>query len=77
MKYSFVQLIDLPDEILLIIFKKLNNDEILYSLMNINIRLNQILHDPIFTNQISLLKYTSTKNSLVCIPQRTEIFANK
>lgn len=68
MKYSFVQLIDLPNEILLIIFKKLNNDEILYSLMNINIRLNQILHDPIFTNQISLLKYNSLLDLTSALP---------
>jgi len=49
MKYSCVQLLNFPDEILMIIFKKLDNIEVLYSLMNINMRLNQILSDPVFT----------------------------
>ena len=59
MQYSFVQLMDLPDEILMIIFKKLNNTEVLYSLMDVSMRLNQIIVDPIFTNQISLIKCNS------------------
>ncbi len=59
MKYSPVELMDLPEEILMIVFKKLNNDELLYSLMGINMRLDQIIRDTIFTNQISLIKYNS------------------
>jgi len=59
MKYSPVELMDLPEEILMIVFKKLNNDELLYSLMSINMRLDQIIRDTIFTNQISLIKYNS------------------
>jgi hypothetical protein len=55
MKYSCVQLINFPDEILMIIFKKLGNIEVLYSLININMRLNQILSDPVFTTQITLM----------------------
>jgi hypothetical protein len=47
-----VQLDDLPDEILMYIFKKLYNDEVLYSLMDVNQRLNRILHDRIFTRHI-------------------------
>ncbi|CAF1541597.1 unnamed protein product [Rotaria sordida] len=59
MENAFIQLFDLPDEILIIIFKKLNNVELLYSLMDVNKRLNQILHDPIFTDRLSLVKVTS------------------
>ncbi len=70
MKYSFVQLMNLSDEILLIIFKKLNNDEILYSLMNINIRLNQIIRDSIFTNKISLLRYNSSLDFTSVLPDK-------
>lgn len=55
MEYSHIHLNDLPDEILLIIFKKINNVVLLYSLFNINKRLNKILYDPIFTNDLSLL----------------------
>jgi hypothetical protein len=54
-----VQLNDLPDEILLIIFKKLNNISLLYSLLGINKRLDKILHDNIFTNTLTLFEYFS------------------
>ncbi len=54
MEFSFVQLMDLPDKILMIILKKLDNVDVLYSLMNVNTRLNQIVHDPIFTTKITL-----------------------
>lgn len=53
MKHSTTDLMDLPDEIILIILKKLDNVQMLYALMNINVRLNQILHDPIFTEKIN------------------------
>ena len=59
MEYSRVQFDDLPDEILMIIFKKLANMEILYSLVGVNKRLNKIAHDSIFTNDLSLLMSTS------------------
>jgi hypothetical protein len=52
---SCLQLNDLPDEILLIIFKKLNNIDLLYSLFDANKRLNKILHDSIFLCDLSLL----------------------
>jgi hypothetical protein len=68
MEYSFVQLMDLSNEILIIIFKKLSNHELLYSLNNINMRLDQIISDPIFTNDISLIKYNSLSNRSSALP---------
>jgi hypothetical protein len=59
MEYSCIQLNDLPDEILMIIFKKLANAEVLYSLSGVNKRLNKIIHDSVFTNDLSLLMSTS------------------
>ncbi|CAF3933109.1 unnamed protein product [Rotaria sp. Silwood1] len=59
MEYSSIQLNDLPDEILIYIFKKLSNAEILYSLSGVNKRLNKIVHDSIFINDLSLLMSTS------------------
>ncbi|CAF1226334.1 unnamed protein product [Rotaria sordida] len=59
MEYSYIQLNNLPDEILIYIFKKLSNAEILYSLSSVNKRLNKIIHDSIFTNDLSLLISTS------------------
>ncbi|CAF1513619.1 unnamed protein product [Rotaria magnacalcarata] len=54
---SPVQLNDLPDEILLIIFKKLDNITLLYSLSGVNIRLNKIVHDSIFTDRLTLVNF--------------------
>ena len=56
MEYSYIQLNNLPDEILIYIFKKLSNAEILYSLSGVNKRLNKIAHDSIFTSHLSLLR---------------------
>ncbi|CAF1418427.1 unnamed protein product [Rotaria sordida] len=54
------QFLDLPDEILLIILKKLNNIDVLYSFLNINNqRLNIIAQEKIFTN---ILNFTSIDN---------------
>jgi hypothetical protein len=57
MDYSFIKLTDLPDEILMIIFKKLYNFEVLYSLIDINDRLNKIALDSIFTSDLTLIQY--------------------
>ncbi len=61
MKSSCVELNDLPDEILLLIFKNLNNLEVLYSFQGVNDRLNKIIQDPIFTNRLNFLKWSSNK----------------
>ena len=63
MEYSCVQLNDLPDEILLIIFKKLTPTEVLYSLLGVNKRLNKITQDFVFTNYLTL--FMSTSNGFV------------
>ncbi|CAF1484567.1 unnamed protein product [Rotaria sordida] len=55
MKYSSIELNDLPVEILIYIFKKISNVEVLYSLINTNQLLNQIVRDPIFTSDLFLL----------------------
>ncbi|CAF1318005.1 unnamed protein product [Rotaria sordida] len=57
MEHLCVRLEDLPDEILLIIFQKLNNCDVLYSFMGLNQRLDTILYDRIFTRNLSLIKY--------------------
>jgi hypothetical protein len=61
MKFSSVELNDLPDEILLIIFKKLDNLELLYSIQGINERLNKIIYDPIFTSRLNFLTWSYNK----------------
>ncbi|CAF2648949.1 unnamed protein product [Rotaria sp. Silwood2] len=49
-----VGILDLPDEILLTIFKKLNNIDLLYSLIGINQKLNKIACDINFTKDVDL-----------------------
>ncbi|CAF3474071.1 unnamed protein product [Rotaria socialis] len=61
MKYSCVELNNLPDEILLIIFKKLDNLEVLYSFQGVNERFNKIIHDPIFTSRLSFPQLSFNK----------------
>ncbi|CAF1128301.1 unnamed protein product [Rotaria sordida] len=57
MEHLSIKLDDLPDEILLIIFKKLDNFAILYSLTGVNKRLHKIAHDPDFTSHLTLFKH--------------------
>jgi hypothetical protein len=61
MKHSCVELNDLPDEILLNIFKNLNNLQVLSSFQGVNKRLNKIIHDPIFTSRLNFLKWSPKK----------------
>jgi hypothetical protein len=58
MEYSCVQLNDLRDEILITIFEKLANIEALYSLVDVDKRLNKIVHDFVLTNNLALLMST-------------------
>jgi hypothetical protein len=62
MAHSLVQLNDLPDEILMIIFKNLDNDEILYSLIGVNKRLNTFVHDSAFTSHLTLMRRFSNNS---------------
>ena len=53
---SSVQLVDVPDEILLLILKKLFNSEVLYSLIGVNVQLDEIASDPIFTSHLTFMR---------------------
>ncbi|CAF1036303.1 unnamed protein product [Rotaria sordida] len=61
MENASVQLNDLPDEILMMIFKKLHNITLLYSLSDVNIRLNKIVHDSIFTNRLTFVNFVPSR----------------
>ena len=56
MEQGFALLMDLPDEIIMFILNKLDNVNVLYSLMNVNVRLDRILHDATFTKKIALVE---------------------
>ena len=63
MNHSNAQLVKLPDELLLIILKKLANTNVLYSLMGLNLRLDRIIRDPCFTTEINLIKLNDDETS--------------
>ncbi|CAF1319522.1 unnamed protein product [Rotaria sordida] len=67
MSNSCVELNDLPDEILMIIFKKLNTIDVLYSLHGSNQRLHKIVYDPIFTSYLTFVKrFSHNFINLIC-----------
>lgn len=59
MENLIIQLIGLPDELLVMIFKKLNNVQLLYTLYGISRELDEILSDSIFTRYLVLLRELS------------------
>lgn len=59
-----INLLDLPNEILFNILKKLNNMDVLYSLLDINNqRLHIIAQDKIFTNVLNFISLLSPNDS--------------
>ncbi len=54
-----VSILDLSDEILLTIFKKLNNIDLLYSLMGINEKLDKVACDITITQSVDLTTISS------------------
>ena len=67
MNHSIVQLNDLPDEILIMILKRLWNVRVLYSLIGVNKKLDRIACDPVFTRCLSLMN-GSSNNSVGPLP---------
>lgn len=56
MSYITPQLSSLPDELVLVILKQLNNIDVLYSLMGLDQHLDEIIRDPCFTSVVNLMK---------------------
>ncbi|CAF4057254.1 unnamed protein product [Rotaria sp. Silwood1] len=55
-QHNVHHLLDLPNEILFLILRKLENIDVLYSLMNINNqRLHDIVQDQVFTNILNFV----------------------
>ncbi|CAF3252863.1 unnamed protein product [Rotaria socialis] len=61
MNWSNINFLDLPNEILFIILKKLDNMDVLYSLLNVdNQRLDMIVQEKMFTENLNFIITTST-----------------
>ncbi|CAF4282123.1 unnamed protein product [Rotaria sp. Silwood2] len=56
MNRSIVNIMNLPDEIILIIWNKLNKIDALYSFLNVNRRFDKLIRDKIYTCSIELIK---------------------
>jgi hypothetical protein len=59
MEHFWARLNELPDEILLIILKKLHNVEVLYYLIGVHNRLNMTARDSIFSSCFELISIFS------------------
>jgi hypothetical protein len=65
MNQSNVSFLDLPDEILLIILNKLDNIDVLYSLLDVdNQRLDMVVQEKTFTNTLNFVLTTITDRVL-------------
>ncbi|CAF4055545.1 unnamed protein product, partial [Rotaria magnacalcarata] len=71
MNQSNVHLLNLPNEILLIILKKLNSIDVLYSLLGINSdRLNILAQEKVFTNTLNFVSALIDDNRAANWPQK-------
>ncbi len=53
-KNNHLNILDLPNEILFIIFNKLNMVDVLYSLVDINERFNRLIFDPLYIRNLDM-----------------------
>jgi hypothetical protein len=63
MNHSTVNILALCDKMLLAIFNKLNNIDVLYSLIGVNQKLDRLARDISFTQSIDLLTLSSNKDN--------------
>ncbi|CAF2713309.1 unnamed protein product [Rotaria sp. Silwood2] len=63
MNHSTVNILTLCDEMLLVIFNKLNNIDVLYSLIGVNRKLDRLARDITFTQSLDLVTISSNKNN--------------
>lgn len=62
LNYSMASLEDLPDELLIMIWNKMNNLDVLFSFMGINKRFDKLVHDMNYTHSIQLFDKDSNHN---------------
>jgi hypothetical protein len=70
----YSQLNDLPNEILIIIFKYLHHHDVLYSFININKQFNSIINDTIIEKKLTLISVNDSScpfNDTVMVDKRS------
>ncbi len=55
---NHINILDLPNEILFIIFNKLNMVDVLYSLVNVTQRFDQLILDPFYIRNLNMTSMT-------------------
>ena len=70
MNFRHMNLLDLPSEILLLILKKLNNIDVLYSMFGIDHQHDILLTDNTFTNTLNFV-LTTTNDDITPFPDGT------
>jgi hypothetical protein len=69
MNRLIVNITDLPDEIILIIWNKLNKLDVLYSFLGVNQRFDRMVRDVIYTRSVELINnHSKTDNYLLPNP---------
>ncbi len=63
MNHLTVNILTLCDELLLAIFRKLNNMDVLYSLIGVNEKLDRLARDITFTQSIDLVRISSNEHN--------------
>jgi hypothetical protein len=63
MEYPTLNILDLCDEILLVILNKLNNIDVLYSLIGVNRKLDRLARDITFTQSVDLVAISSNEHN--------------
>jgi hypothetical protein len=63
MNDSTVNILSLSDEILLVIYNKLDNMDVLYSLIGVNRKLDRLARDITFTQSVDLLTILSNESN--------------
>jgi len=58
-KNNHLNILDLPDEILFIILRKLNMVDVLYSLVDVNQRFDRLVLDSLYTNDLDMTTITT------------------
>jgi hypothetical protein len=67
---EYHNILDLPDEILLIIFKKLNTIDVFYSFGDVNRRFNRLALDFLYIRHLVFSNSSTTRSELIFIHRK-------
>ncbi|CAF3144566.1 unnamed protein product [Rotaria sp. Silwood2] len=74
--YNHLNILDLPNEILAIIFNKLNMVDVFYSLVDVNDRFNRLIFYPLFVRHLDMIIDSSSHHVILMDKQISKICDN-